>query len=96
MALSNWDIFAMNHKGEPCNGKFISPSGIEVGIYKIWIYVRDKECGDCNRPNNTVMQIYESRLSYKDVQIVSIFKNYTLYMAVWSGIDNEDENLENF
>ena len=90
MALSNWDIFAMDAEGNPCNGKFVSPLGIEVEIYKRWIYVRDKEGGtNSGRPNNTLMQVYESRLNYKDVNIASIFKNYTIYLAVWSGYEDE-------
>ena len=43
MALSNWDTFAVDEKGEPTDGRFTSALGVEVEIYKNWLYVRDEQ-----------------------------------------------------
>lgn len=87
MALSNWDTFAMNEKGEPCKGEFVSPLGVNVGIYKNWIYVRDEiawqEGGHFIKP--TIMEIYDSIVRYKDVSIISKSEDGTIYMVAWSG-----------
>ena len=93
MALSNWDIFAMDHNGNPTNGKFMSPLGIEVEIYKRWAHIKDKDAwvGDgYGRPEPYIMQLYESRMNYRDISIASIFKSYTIYLAVWSGDEDEE------
>lgn len=86
MALSNWDTFTMTHEGKPCGGVFTSPQGVSVEIYKNWIYLRDK---DWNKVKDwsPVMEIYDSRTHYKDVNIASKFINHTIYVATWSGYD---------
>ena len=86
MALSNWDTFAMTHESKPCGGGFTSPRGISVEIYKNWIYLKDE---DWNKVGDwhPVMEIYDSRMSYKDVFVASKFTNHTIYVATWSGYD---------
>lgn len=91
MALSNWDTFAMNEKGEPCKGEFVSPLGVCVAIYKNWIYVRDevawKEGGHHIKP--TVMEVFRSELEYKDISIVSDFIDNSVFVAVWIGWEHK-------
>jgi len=92
MALSNWDTFAMDHENKPCCGVYISPQGISVEIYKNWIYLKDK---DWNKVGywHPVMEIYDSKMSYKDVNIASKFINHTIYVATWSGY-NYDKSVK--
>jgi hypothetical protein len=40
MALSDYDMLAFNHKGEPCNGVVKNEKGNSLEIYKTWLYVR--------------------------------------------------------
>lgn len=87
MALSNWDTFAMNEKGEPCKGEFVSPLGVRVAIYKNRVYVYDEvawqESMIChNKP--CVMEIFKSEMNYKDVYIISDFIDNAVYLAVFS------------
>ncbi len=87
MALSNWDTFAMNEKGEPCKGEFISPLGVRVTIYKNWVYVYDEVAWQENikcHQKPCVMEIFKSEMQYKDVVIVSDFIDNTIYLAVFS------------
>src|SRR5271154_4408257 len=75
MALSNWDTLAVDEKGEPCSGSFVSPLGIEIEIYKNWLYVRDAKAwveSDHCFTNDTIMQIENGKLRYKDVEITAI------------------------
>lgn len=74
MALSNWDTFALNEKGEPISGLFVSPLGVEVEIYKNWVYIRDEKAWteDCGFTNNTVMHIDSGDFRYKDVCVLAI------------------------
>lgn len=70
MALSNWDTMAFDHEGKSSNGVFTSPSGVSVGFYKNWLYVRDPKGwtpGSYTEP--TVMQIESGVVQYKDVHI---------------------------
>ncbi len=99
MALSNWDMFAMDHNGNPTTGKFVSPLCVEVEIYKRWCDIKDKDAwvgGNYSRPEPYIMQFYEGRIRYRDVSVASLFKNYTIYLAVWSGDEeNKDAGVEN-
>jgi len=92
MALSNWDTFAMTHENKPCGGVYTSPRGISVEIYKNWIYLKDK---DWNKVGDwhPVMEIYDAKIHYKDVNVVSKFINHTIYVATWSGYDDNDNSL---
>lgn len=73
MALSNWDLMAVNAKGEPTNGIFVSKSKVTVEIYKNWIYIRDPEAWRDGGPyvNDTVAQVNDGNLQYKDVHIAA-------------------------
>lgn len=92
MALSNWDTFAMNEKGEPCK-EFKSPLGVEVEIYKNWIYIRDEagwqEGGQFIKP--TIMEIHSSIVRYKDVTIISKSEYGTVYIVAWSGYSHKND-----
>jgi hypothetical protein len=96
MALSNWDTFAIDHRGNPCKGEFISPDGIKVRIYKNWLYLSDNSWGKIGeryvRPYS--MEIFDSRLAVKDTRLVSLFVRGSIYVAVWSGYENVTDNDE--
>ena len=97
MALSNYDMFVMNHKGEPCIGEFVSPMGIKVKVRKDWLYIDDKfgwqKDGGFAEP--TVMEVNSSCLVYKDVNIICDQRptkrcdNTTLF-CIWSGWEQEN------
>jgi hypothetical protein len=74
VALSNWDTMSMDQDGEPTDGSFTSPLGVEVEIYKNWLYIRDgkawQDGGSYIEP--TVMQVEHGVLTYKDVHIVAL------------------------
>jgi len=75
MAMSNWDLMAVDTKGNPTDGKFKSPAGVEVEIYKNWVYVKDEKAwtekgAQLNEPY--IMQLSSGVLSYKDIDINAI------------------------
>jgi len=74
MAVSNWDTLALNEKGEPIRGSYVSPAGVEVTIYKNCVYVRDERAwtSDIGWAEPTVMQIREGDVAYKDVSIRAV------------------------
>lgn len=99
MALSNWDTCAFDLDGKPIRGSFISPRGVEVEIYKNWLYVRDSsiakptEGGKAGGRNggtyefarNTVMEIQHGFLHYRDVEISAVRgPQEGVYALVWS------------
>lgn len=97
MALSNYDMFVMNHKGESCRGEFVSPLGVVVKVYKDWLYVEDKigwqKNGNYGEP--TVMEVNSSVLIYKDVNIICVQRptkhcDNTTFFCVWSGWEHEN------
>jgi len=73
MALSNWDSMAVNAKGEPTNGVFVSKMGVTVEIYKNWLYLRDPDAWREGGPyvEATVAQIDNGSFQYKDVHIAA-------------------------
>jgi len=86
MALSNWDTFAVNEKGESVDGSFVSPHAVVVDIYKNWLYVSDEkaweEGGGFVRP--VVMEIQEGHIRYKDMHIYAVRgPQQGIYCAVW-------------
>lgn len=85
MALSNWDTLAVDLNGKPQSGTFISPGGVEVRIYKNWIYVSDpaawREGGSF--VDHTVMEIQHGSLQYHDVHIEAIRGLAGIYVACW-------------
>lgn len=89
MALSNWDTLAINHLGEPVNGIFDSPSGVQVQFYKNWIYVRDAKAWEPNTgwAEPTIAMIEFGSLSYKDVHIEAWRCGHQsgVCAAIWSG-----------
>ena len=73
MALSNWDTFTIDQAGTPTEGDYVSPGGVEVTIYKNWLYIRDPKAwraGGFTSP--TVMQITSGIVHYYDVEIVAL------------------------
>ncbi len=93
MALSNWDTLAIDHEGKSTNGVFISPLGVQVEIYKNWLYVRDEkawqEGGSYIEP--TIMHINEGNLHYKDVDILAKRgPQKGIYVLVYSGWEHSN------
>lgn len=72
MALSNWDTFSVNEKGET-GGSFISPLGVEVSIYKNWLYISDQKAwvDGCPYTKPIIMEVTKGKLTYKDVDIIA-------------------------
>lgn len=92
MALSNWDTLALDEKGEPSTGDFTSKLGVNVEVYKNWLYIRDEKAWDdksgWQRP--TVMQISHGSITYKDVNIVALRGPQNgVYAFVWSGWEHD-------
>lgn len=75
MALSNWDTFAINERGESnLAGELISPLGIRVKIYKNFLYVSDANAwqnGD-RFVEPIVMRVELGEIAYKDVEINAV------------------------
>lgn len=71
MALSNWDTFAVNEKGEPTTGTLEAFSGIEVSLYKNELLVADAKAhatgSHFSEPIVIIMQ--HGEIQYKDVLI---------------------------
>lgn len=88
MALSNWDLMTLSHEGKSMNGKHISPLGVEVSIYKNWIYIEDNKAwqeGAFTKP--ITMKINSCELVYKDTTILSKTVDNTIYLITWNGYD---------
>ena len=90
MALSNWDTCALNEKGEPTNGVFVSPrTSVVIRVYKNWLYMNDKKAWeeDGGFIKDTVAQINSGHGQYKDVNFVVIRgPKYGVYFAVWTTV----------
>lgn len=70
MALSNWDTMAVDEKGAPTNGVFVSPKGVRVEIYKNWLYLSEKSAEDESlNPRGIVGTVQSGEMSLKDVHI---------------------------
>jgi hypothetical protein len=74
MALSNWDTLAIDHKGQPCAGLFISPCGVNVHFYKNWLYIHHEPAWHAKSGFSSpcVGQIQHGDLSYLDVDIEAV------------------------
>lgn len=74
MALSNWDTMALDLESKANTGHLKSPLGVEVEIYKNWLYVRDEHAWQKGGSfiNPTVMEIRAGDITYKDVFIKAI------------------------
>ena len=74
MAGSNWDTFVVNERGLPVEPIFESRLGVQVELYKNWIYVHDakgwRDGGALAAP--VIMQIDHGKLEYLDVQIEAV------------------------
>jgi len=95
MALSNWDTLAVNLKGEPQSGFFVSPGGVKVEIYKNWVYIHDPEAWreKGSYVKDTIMQINHGDLHYHDVEIRAIRgPQEGIYVACWH-TDYKDEEI---
>jgi len=92
VALSNWDTVAVDENGEPTDGRFTSPLGISVELYKNFLYVRDETSWRRGGPyvEPTVMSIDHGELIYLDVSVYAVRgpKN-GIYTAVWTGYPHE-------
>jgi len=99
MALSSWDTFAVNIKCKSINGTFKSPKGINVEIYKNWIYIRDDDGygKDSHFTQPTVASIQHGDITYKDVCILATRGPQNgVYLACWSYMadDNNRQKVE--
>lgn len=97
MALSNWDTMAFDEAGQPTNGVFETPLGVQVEIYKNWLYIRDakawREDGEYVEP--TVMEIQEGRLHYLDLHVLALRGPQNgVYCVVWHTKYQEQEKGE--
>jgi hypothetical protein len=84
---SDWDILAMNEKGEKSSGVFVSPLGIEVTIYKNWLYVEDHKAWEegIDWISPVVMEVQCGSFSYKDVKFVAFRGPQNgIFCIVWS------------
>jgi hypothetical protein len=94
MALSNWDTYALNLKGEPSDGTFTSPAGISVEFYKNWLYVHDPRAWHegLGFVKPVIMEVNHGQLRYGDVNVVSARGPQNgIYAAVWSGWESAKE-----
>jgi len=92
MALSNWDTLAFDEKGESSTGDFTSKLGVEVEVYKNWLYVRDEKAwvDGGQFVKSTVMQIQHGEITYKDIHVVALRGPQNgVYAFVWSGWEHE-------
>lgn len=93
MALSNWDTWALTHEGKPCEGSFTSPAGVEVELYKNWLYVRDPQAwrpGEFCEP--VVMEVTQGNIVYRDVHILAWRgPQGGVYAQVWTGWGTDDK-----
>jgi hypothetical protein len=71
MALSNWDTFAIDHKGKAMTKDFISPLGIRVGVRKSWLYVESEKLWQKggNYCEHVISTINEGNLGIADINI---------------------------
>jgi hypothetical protein len=87
MALSNWDTFAMDFKGNPSSGEFVSPLGVRVEVYKNWLYVKDEKAWrkGGHFVDGTVMQVTEGIIDYQDVHIAAVRGPQDgVYTVIWN------------
>lgn len=66
MALSNWDLLAVNQDGETVSGN-INHSGVRIEIYKNWLYIHHPEAwieGGGSFVKPVVMQINDGDIHY--------------------------------
>ncbi len=75
MAFSKWDMVAWDQDGNPTKGSLVTPHGVEVEIYKNWVYVQENASAAVPTKNfysrGIVMEICSGELYYKHVQIVA-------------------------
>lgn len=92
MALSNWDTFAIDHEGKGSSGRFVSKLGVEVEIYKSWIYISDRDAWveGGGYVNPIVMQVKDGKIKYKDVEIVAERWSdpESIFCAAWCGYEH--------
>jgi hypothetical protein len=87
MALSDCDTPALDEKLEATNGVFVSPLGVQVEVYKNWLYVRDEKAWQEGGGfvKHTVMQINAGDLHYKDLQFRAVRGPQNgVYAVVWA------------
>lgn len=97
MALGNWDSWV---KGNWKGGREIAYRGVEVEVYKSWIYIRDEEGWRENQgfTKPTVAEINDGRMKYKNVEIVVQFYENPLpesiYFCAWfTDWDSKDQKI---
>ncbi len=92
MALSNWDTFALNHKGEASDGSFES-HGTSAEIYKNWIYIRDPQMWreGLSYVEPTIMELNEGDLTIGKLHIRAVRGPKSgIYAVVWTGHEHDD------
>lgn len=98
MALSNWDLMAVDGEGKSTNGVFAASSGVNVEIYKNWLYVSDEKAWqeNCRYVKPVVMEIQEGMLFYKDISIVAFRGPQDgVFCVVWNNFYPEKKEGEN-
>lgn len=87
MALSNWDTLALDHENKPTSGSLMSTvSGVEVEIYKNWIYIHDEKAWQDGEAFSKpiVMSIECGEVRYKDICILAFRGPQSgIYVLVW-------------
>jgi hypothetical protein len=95
VALSNWDVLALDEKNLPTNGIFTTPLGITAEIYKSWVYVSDPVAWRAGGGymKDIVMCVGQGRFTYLDLHVLAA-KNHpddpeAIFCACWSGHEYE-------
>lgn len=91
MAVSSYDFFAVNDKGEPVRNIFSVANDIKVNIRKTWINVEDPKAWDESYTlfvKPVVLQISEGEVFYKSLQIKAISgfeedPSNSIYFVIW-------------
>jgi hypothetical protein len=89
MALSNWDILAIDENGNPTNGVFETPLGIKAEIYKNWVYIHDekawREKGGFVK--DVVMEVNNGKIHYMDLNLFTEFseEHNAIFVMAWNG-----------
>lgn len=72
MALSNWDVLAVDEHGTPTNGVLKTADGVTVHFYKNWLYIDDPASwrkGAFTTP--CVSQVWHGAMDYRGVSIMA-------------------------
>jgi len=74
MAMSNWDLLALNSEGKPVS-ELVGFQGQRVALYKNWLYLyhgeSEEKDGDGEKPSRLVIKIDYGELATGDFDIVA-------------------------